>query len=231
MEKSLLFLEQNKPFMSTTSSTEATTTLNLITMDLLKASSQCCQGGSGGKPQGSPMLQRLLTGQQQVLKETEHLLAMRAAQEKLRQQMQADVGRVAGQQRSLKEIAEQIQKDMKDNERVLGRMDKIVDEMEEVIKDFDDGTLDDQTLRRQERILSRLLDANRSIHSRDYEKKRQSETAEDIFSKAAGSLPPGTTAQMLREEIRRAMTLKAPGEFEDLIRMYFRALAEETPPG
>jgi hypothetical protein len=231
MEKSLLFLEQNKAFMSTTSSTEATTTLNKITMDLLSACKQCSQGGASGQPQGSPMMQRLLTGQQQVLKETEHLLAMRAAQEKLRQQMQAEVGRVAGEQRSLKEVAEKIQKDMKDNERVLGRMDKIVDEMEEVIKDFDGGTLDEQTLRRQERILSRLLDADRSIHSRDYEKKRQSETAEDIFSDAAGRRPAGPAAQMLREEIRRAMTLKAPGEFEDLIRMYFRALAEEAPAG
>ena len=48
MEKSLLFLEQNKPFMSTKSSTEATTTLNEITMELLSACSQCSQGGSGG---------------------------------------------------------------------------------------------------------------------------------------------------------------------------------------
>jgi hypothetical protein len=136
---------------------------------------------------------------------------------------------VAGQQRSLKEIAEKIKSDMKDNERTLGRMDKIVDEMEEVIRDFEGGSFDEQTLRRQERILSRLLDANRSIHSRDYEKKRQSETAGDLFSEAFGALPDQPTAQMLREEIRRAMTLKAPGEFEDLIRMYFRALAEEAP--
>jgi hypothetical protein len=229
MEKSLLFLEQNKPFMSTTTSTEATTQLNEITMGLLSACSQCSQGGSGGQPQASPMMQQLLNGQQQVLKETEQLLATRAAQEKLRQQMQAEVGRVAGEQRSLKDIAEKIQKDMKDNERVLGRMDKIVEEMEEVIRDFEGGGLDDQTLRRQERILSRLLDADRSIHSRDYEKKRQSETAQDVFSDTPGMLHARPTAKMLREEIRRAMTLKAPGEFEDLIRMYFRALAEEAP--
>jgi hypothetical protein len=228
MEKSLLFLEQNKPFMSTTTSTEATTKLNEITMDLLSACSQCSQGGSGGKPQASPMMQQLLNGQQQVLKETEQLIATRAAQEKLRQQMQSEVGRVAGEQRSLKDIAEKIQKDMNDNERVLGRMDKVVEEMEEVIRDFEGGVLDDQTLRRQERILSRLLDANRSIHSRDYEKKRQSETAQDVFSDVNDPLRARPTAQMLREEIRRAMTLKAPGEFEDLIRMYFRALAEEA---
>lgn len=227
MESSLLFLEQNKPFIGAASGAQATTTLNEVTMGLLRTCGNC-SGGGAGKPQGSPMLQRLLSGQQQVLKETEHLMAMRAAQERLMQEMQADVQRLAGEQRSLKEIAEQIRNDLKQNERTLGRMDKITEEMDEVIKDLESGELGDQTLRKQERILSRLLDAQRSIHSRDYEKDRMSKTAGDVFSEGSGSLSVRPASQMLREEIRRAMSLKAPGEYEELIRLYFRALAEET---
>jgi hypothetical protein len=47
----------------------------------------------------------------------------------------------------------------------------------------------------------------------------------------AGKQTEGS-ARELREAIRRAMQLKAPGEFEDLIKSYFRALAEEhaAPP-
>jgi hypothetical protein len=228
MENSLLFLEQDKAFMSAASASQSTTTLNRVTIDLLRACKNC-SGGSSGNPQSSPMLQRLLSGQQQVLKETEHLLALRAAQEKLMQEMQADVDRVAGQQRSLKELAEQIQKDLKQNERVLGRMDRTIDEMNEVIKDLEGGSLGEETLRKEERIMSRLLDAQRSIHSRDYEKERVSKTAEDVFSKG-GELSARPGAQSLRDEIRRAMELKAPGEFEELIRLYFRALAEESQP-
>ncbi len=228
MENSLLFLEQDKAFMSAASASQSTTTLNRVTIDLLRACKNC-SGGNSGNPQSSPMLQRLLSGQQQVLKETEHLLALRAAQEKLMQEMQADVDRVAGQQRSLRELAEQIQKDLKQNERVLGRMDRTIDEMNEVIKDLEGGSLGDETLRKEERIMSRLLDAQRSIHSRDYEKERVSKTAEDVFSKG-GDLSSQPGSQSLREEIRRAMELKAPGEFEELIRLYFRALAEEAQP-
>jgi hypothetical protein len=227
MENSLLFLEQNKPFIGATNGAQATTKLNEVTMGLLRTCNNCSGSGSGN-PQGSPMLQRLLSGQQQVLKETEHLMAMRAAQERLMQEMQADVQRLAGEQRSLREIAEKIGQDLKENERVLGRMDKITEEMDEVIKDLESGELGGETLRRQERILSRLLDAQRSIHSRDYEKDRMSKTAEDIYSEGGGSVSVRPASQMLREEIRRAMALKAPGEYEELIRMYFRALAEET---
>ena len=106
--------------------------------------------------------------------------------------------------------------------------DRIIDEMEEVIRDIEGGTLDENTLQKEERILSRLLDAQRSIHSRDYEKKRTSETAAEMYSDARGVPESRPQSQMLREEIRRAMALKAPGEFEDLIRLYFRALAEEA---
>ena len=135
--------------------------------------------------------------------------------------------RLAGQQRSLKEMADQIAKDLK-GERPLGRMDKVIEQMEEVIRDLEGGTLDEGTVRNEERIVSRLLDANRSVHTRDYEKKRTSETAQDIFSESIGVDPSKPMSQLLREEIRRAMSLKAPGEFEDLIKLYFRALAEEA---
>ena len=227
MESALLFLEQNKAFMAAAGAAQATTTLNEITIDLLRTCKNC-SGGSSGTPQASPLLQRLLSGQQQMLKESENLMALRATQEKLMQQMQAEVQRLAGEQRSLKDIAEQIRTDFKQNEQVLGRVDKIVEEMDEVIRDLEDGTLDDETLRKEERILSRLLDAQRSVHSRDYEKERESTTAGDVFSD--GGAPPSSlsSSQALREEIRRAMALKAPGEFEDLIRLYFRALAEEA---
>ncbi len=180
-------------------------------------------------PQSSPLLQRLLSGQQQVLKESEQLIALRAAQEKLRQEMQADVQRLAGEQRSLRDIAEKMQKDFKQNERTLGRVDKIVDEMNEVIKDLESGKLDEETLNKEERILSRLLDAQRSVHSRDYEKKRESTHGGGrVLRRRRRRRFRPSGAQALREEIRRAMELKAPGEFEDLIRLYFRALAEES---
>jgi hypothetical protein len=54
-------------------------------------------------------------------------------------------------------------------------------------------------------------------------------TAEEVFSKTLGRRPESADAQTLRDEIQRAMQLKAPGEFEELIRMYFRALADESP--
>jgi hypothetical protein len=229
MQQALLFLEQRKAFMSTASASEAVTNLNLITMDLLSACQQCQSGASGGQPGAMPKLQQLLSGQQQILQESKSLAAMRAMQEKMLQERQARLERLSGQQRSLQELAKEMEQELKDNRRLLGRMDKIEQEMGEVLRDLESGLVDEETIRNEEQILSRLLDAQRSVHSRDYEKKRLSVSADDIFSERSGAASKKQTPQSLREEIRRAMTLKAPGEFEDLIKLYFRALAEESP--
>jgi hypothetical protein len=140
------------------------------------------------------------------------------------------VRRLAGEQRALKDLAENMQRNLDENKDVLGRMDRIVEEMDQIVRDMEGGHLGEETVRNEERILSRLLDAQRSIHKRDYEKRRTSTTAENLFSIGQGADNSRNASQKLREEIRRAMLLKAPGEFEDLIKLYFRALAEEAPP-
>jgi chromosome segregation ATPase len=155
-------------------------------------------------------------------------MELQATGERLRQERQSQLDRLAEQQRTLKELAEQIQKSMDQNRELLGRLDKTVDEMESVSKSIERGEVDPDLVRREQRILSRMLDAQRSVHTRDYEQKRESVTAEDIFSRSLGENPDGPDAQSLRDEIRKAMQLKVPGEFEDLIKLYFRALAEES---
>jgi len=229
MRNTTLFLEQNKAFMGAASASQAVTSLNQATIELLTAAQSSMQGGgSGSMDKQMSAMQQMMQQQQQLLQESKALLQMRAAQEKLLQERQAAIERLAGQQRSIQDTAKKMEKDLKDNKRILGRMDKVQEEMQEVIRDLESGVLDEQTIRNEERILSRLLDANRSVHSRDYEKKRLSTTGEDIFSDANDASMSKPTSQLLREEIRRAMSLKAPGEFEDLIKLYFRALAEEA---
>jgi hypothetical protein len=170
----------------------------------------------------------MIPQQQDILQQTKSMMELQATAEKLLQERQAQLDRMSGQQRSLRDLAEDIEKSMNENQELLGRMDRTIEEMEEVSKALERGEINEDLVRREQRILSRLLDAQRSLHTRDYEQKRESITAEEIFSKSLGNRSPAPESQSLREEIRRAMQLKAPGEFEDLIKLYFRALAEES---
>lgn len=229
MQSSMLFLEQDKPYMSTAHAHNAVESLNEATIEMLRSSKNCQQGQGGGQSMAQQMLQQMIPQQQDVIRETQSMMQMRMTEEALRQQRQAQLDRLAGQQRSLQEIAKQIEESAKGNRETLGQLDRTIEDMEAVVEALERGAIDEDLVNKEQRILSRLLDAERSVHTRDYEKRRESVSAEDVFSKSLGRRPEGADAQSLRDEIQRAMQLKAPGEFEDLIRMYFRALADEAP--
>jgi hypothetical protein len=230
MQSSMLFLEQDKPFMSTTHAYNAIESLNQATIEMLRTAESCMSGGQGGQQSSAmQMLQNMIPQQQDVIRETQQMMQMRMAEEALRQQRDAQLERLAGEQRSLAEIAKQIQESMQREREGVGKLDRAIEEMEAVAEALRRGELSEDLVNREQRILSRLLDAERSVHTRDYEQKRESTTAEDIFSKSLGRRADDPGAQTLRDEIQRAMQLKAPGEFEELIRLYFRALAGEPP--
>lgn len=231
MQNSVLFLEQNKSFMSTAHATNAVESLNEATIEMLTSAKQCSQGqpsASSGQQSAQMLMQQMIPQQQEVLRQTQEMLRMEMAGEALRQQRQAQLDRLAAQQRTLQELAEKIEKDMKGNKDILGKLDRTAKEMEAVAKSLERGDVNDELVTKEQRILSRLLDAQRSTHTRDFEKQRESMTADEVFSKSLGARAKAPVSQSLREEIRRAMQLKAPGEFEDLIKLYFRALAEES---
>ncbi len=88
----------------------------------------------------------------------------------------------------------------------------------------DQGTID-----RQKRILSRLLDAEKSMRERDYSKQRRAEIGEDVVRSSPEQLAPDllekeTTA---RDDLSRFMEEAYPKQYEQLIKDYFKALSEE----
>jgi hypothetical protein len=82
----------------------------------------------------------------------------------------------------------------------------------------------------QERILSRLLDAQRSATQRDFSKKRKSETAgENQFSLGNKSLPDdlGEARNVLYEELIFSLKQDYDREEQALIREYLNLLEAE----
>ena len=232
MQSSMMMLEQDKSYMSTAHANNAVESLNNATIEMLRTAQQCSSGSSGGSKQqmSMQMLQNMIPQQQDIMRETQEMMQLKLAEEALRQQRQAQLERLSGQQRSLADVAKQIQESMKQDRTGVGKLDRAVEDMQAVTEALKNGQLNDDVVNKQQRILSRLLDAERSVNTRDYEQKRESHTAQDVFSKSLGKKGDSASAQSLRDEIQRAMQLKAPGEFEDLIRLYFRALAGESNP-
>ena len=95
--------------------------------------------------------------------------------------------------------------------------------------DLVQGNVNPETIKKQDRILSRLLDASRSTRERDYEKRRRSETGKNL-QKASPTDIDLTTQEgknRLREEMLKIREGKYSKDYEELIRKYFDELEKE----
>ncbi|MCB5231290.1 MAG: hypothetical protein WCX83_03850, partial [Candidatus Cloacimonas sp.] len=98
-----------------------------------------------------------------------------------------------------------------------------IDELEAVSRQLRQNKLDESLIGRQERILSRLLDAQKSINQREFSQQRKGEmrVSEDW------ELPPDILQEF--ETMRQKALLKDdfkgyPHEYQELIREYLRLL-------
>jgi hypothetical protein len=178
---------------------------------------------SGGQGMGmAGFLQRLqqMSARQQVINQQTQALTPQQA---------AEMARLAGEQGAVRKSLDQLQREASASgnlSRLLGDLRSIAEEMREVQTDLAQGEVNPETMRKQERILSRLLDSQRSTHERDFEHRRKAETGMNILRAGPGALDLSTQEgkDQLRRDLLRALEEGYVREYQDLIRKYFELL-------
>ena len=139
------------------------------------------------------------------------------------------MSRLASEQEALRKSLEQLQKEHQQTQ-ARGSLGEIEREMEETVRALQHQQVDNQLIERQQHILSRLLDASRSMRERDFDEKRQAKAGEESDGRVApAELPAGLLEidRTLRDDLLRSVRDGSyPQEYEDLIRAYFRALSD-----
>ncbi len=180
-------------------------------------------GGSGG------MMQKLqdMAAQQQAINQ-----AMQGMENSgsMSPEQQAQAERLSQQQGNAKKTMDELAKEQKEfsggKRKPLGNLEKIAQEMEEVVRDIKSGQITPETRKKQERILSRLLDATKSITERDFEKKREARSGEDIFRQSPNALDMSTQEGKSRglQEFLRSIQKGYTKDYELLIKQYFEGI-------
>ena len=193
------------------------------------------QGGQGqtpgqGEGRGMSPFQRLqqLADQQKSIGEGMNRVGQGGQQ--MDEKQRGELGRLAGQQgRALKALQEleQERKKIVGDKKQLGDLNQIAQDMQEVMSDMQSGNITPETRQRQDRILSRLLDASRSMNDRDYEKSRESNSGQDVTRRSPGAID---LPEQQRQSMRTMMQQLRQGyskDYENLIRQYFEALQRQ----
>jgi hypothetical protein len=97
--------------------------------------------------------------------------------------MSEQLARMAAQQEAIRnELQKYNQQENKDGGNKLGDLGKLANDMEETEKDIVNKRITEETLKRQQDILTRLLEAEKAERERDQEEKRQAnENKTDIY--------------------------------------------------
>ncbi len=201
---------------------EAMSSLNKAIIQLGNAMQAMMQGGAGGG------LQFLL---QQLNQLAMQQLGLNQATQELMQQLslqqQAEMARLAAQQEIIRKSLQELMKEAElsgNRSKILGDMNKIAEEMKEVVSDLESGNLNEETIRKQDRILSRLLDAQRSIHERDFEKQRESRPGQNITRQSPAELKIEEDKEKLFQDLLKSIRENYHKDYEALIKKYFELL-------
>ena len=222
MQDAIAQLEARNPRQSSQSQAQARESLNKMARQL--ASSMQSLQQSGQSSGFSEYMQQLMdmAGQQQGLN-GQTMMQMGMGSPSMMQQL-------ARQQMELREALSKIEDGMGSDSRMLGDLGKIGDEMEAVARELQKRRPSQNVHERQEKILNRLLDAQRSATERDYSKKRKSETGQNNpkWTGAAG-LPDdlGEARNQLYEELIFSLKQNYSRAEQALIREYFNQLEAE----
>lgn len=206
--------------------------INQAVFDLLTAMAQMNQQmGAGGLESMMEQLQQLAQSQQQ-LNEMAQTLSQQMRERGQTPGLQQRLERIAGQQQLIREATERLAEIAEQAAEMLGSLKDVAEEMVEVEKKLEKGTLNDQVIEQQERIVTRMLDSLKSLQKRDVGRQRKAQVAK------RPSAPPQEAPPLHPELLKIVRKLETtpnakeleniPFQYREQLRQYFKALSQKT---
>ncbi len=150
--------------------------------------SQCMKPGKSGKSSMSKIsqLQKELNQQMQQMKEGQKPGQKgQTGQKGQRGNQSKEFSEAAARQEAIRRELQRLNEEYnKDGQKPLGDLEKLAKEMEKTEKELVNKMLSQETLRRQQDIMTRLLESEKAEREREQEERRE--------SKSASELPKGT---------------------------------------
>jgi hypothetical protein len=203
--------------------------LNETALSIHQSIQQMQSGGSASGYEQFLKQMEQMAGQQQGINNQGMQLALGQMAAGMQQSMlQQMLSQQQGVRKSLQELMEEM---AQSGSKKLGDMSGIGQDMDEVIKDLKQRRYTRKTQDRQQRILSRMLDSQKSMTQRGKKEERLAETAFQIVNLTGPSGLPedlGQRHSLTSEALNQAMQAGYTQEYVTMIRRYFNALSQSS---
>jgi hypothetical protein len=153
-------------------------------------------------------------------------------QEEMQPEVKMQIERLKMQQeeirKSLEDLNNEFEKEKeRSGEKLLGDLKEVEKQMKETVKDLSEYNVNDKLLERQNRILSRMLDAQLAQREKDFEQKRESKPGENFIRTSPPEIiiSGPNSVNSLKEDFLRMQKEGYTEDYEALITKYFLELS------
>jgi len=231
MQQTMRGLEQSQgqQRMPTQEASQTVESLNRLALALLNNAQQMEQSQSGtGMQQALQELAELAKQQGALNGQSNSLMPLNLAPRAMSQQL----NRLAGEQREIASRLEGVNEMTGGREDVLGRLDQLAREAEEIARALEGGRLPPEVLARQERLFHRLLDAGRTLERDETSDERVGEAPGTFDPSRAGALDASLLENGTRYRVPTPEELRGlPPALRRLVLDYFERLNRPAPAG
>lgn len=218
-------LEGRNPERAKRESMQALNYLNLAALALLQAEKQCkssCKGGSStGLEQALQKLSQMAQKQASINGQTQSFIPMPVPMPK------QELAQLAAQQEAIEGALRKLSQSLGREGSLLRALEKASAEAKEVAKRIKEGNINKELLRKQEKILARMLEAQKSIHKQEFSRIRRSTPGKTFKPVPPAELEIAKKRERIRRGYLEMQNPSVPQGYKSLIKAYFESLLKE----
>ncbi|MBP7821273.1 MAG: DUF4175 domain-containing protein [Saprospiraceae bacterium] len=195
----------------------------------MKPGNQMCDkpGGNNPKPGGKPKpgavpMDKIGEGQQKLNKDLESM--KQQSDKNGKSASSKEFAQMAAQQAALRKALRELDEAQKKRGQGSKEVQQILDQMDKIETDLVNKRLTNETLKRQQDILTRLLEADKSMREREYENKRKADAAREQPVRRPPALEEYLKRRQSELEIFKTSNPDLKDYYKKLVDSYYNAL-------
>ncbi|HRI01426.1 MAG TPA: DUF4175 family protein [Saprospiraceae bacterium] len=183
-------------------------------------------GGKGSKPSksGKKPSDKISDGQGKI---GDEMKGLQKKQQEGQGKLSKEYAQLAAKQAQLRKLMEDLEREKREQGQGAGQMSDIIKEMNKIEKDLVNKNLTNETLKRQQEITTRLLEAERAEREREYKDERKSETGTNIDRKFPPQLEEYIKKRQAETEWFQQVSPELRPFYKNLVDQYFQNLKKQ----
>ena len=150
--------------------------------------------------------------------------------ERLTQDQSHRLEQLSRQQNAIRKQLQEMQQNggLEAGDELGSELQRMIEDMEDTINDLRGGVVDPILIKRQQNILSRMLQAEDALEERDEEEQREGTAAEDSLNRPKPPMSLEELEQRIRQRLNDPNFTPFTPDYQRLIQQYFELLRQQV---